>query len=124
MGWVNSSYLFYSTSETVTNIANVAFPGIYIPTKPYTPTNSLYHTSPEATSGPSQLQYTDVYMDSIKCLTQPPLPCTQHHRLTELVLSALNEIYLTILWELKDSMSLKKVVLGDGDWAVIKEILG
>ena len=39
----------------VANVINVVFPGTDIPTKSYTPANDLYHTSHEATSGPSRL---------------------------------------------------------------------
>lgn len=69
MGWVNSLDLFYFTSETVTDIVNAAFPGTHIPPNPYTPTKYIYNVSPGVTDSYSQLQYTDLYMDDINCLT-------------------------------------------------------
>ena len=62
MEWVNSPGMFYSTSETVTCIVITSFTSADNPGKTYAPTNRLYNTSPEATSGPSRLQYVYIYM--------------------------------------------------------------
>ena len=48
----------------------------------------------------------------------------QQARVTELTLRALKEIVPSLPAEVKDSVSLKKALQGDGDWATIKEILG
>ena len=69
MGWFNSPDLFYFTSETVTDIVNATFPGTHIPPNPHAPTKSIYNVSPGITDSHTQLQYTDLYMDDINCLT-------------------------------------------------------
>ena len=69
MGWVNSPDLFCATSETVTDEANAAFPSIPAPCTPYLPTAGLYHLYPSPYTRPAHLQYADVYMDDINCLT-------------------------------------------------------
>ena len=61
-------------------------------------------------------------MDNINCLIQGDP--AQQHRLTEMVLHTLKEIYPTIAGELKYYVSIKKAAIGGGDWALVKEILG
>ena len=122
MGWVNSPDLFCASSETVTDLANKAFHSDFDPSPPYHPTAGLYQASPSPSAGPNRLQYADVYMDDINCLTQGDT--YQQKRVTEIVLSEIKSVYPTVEGELKDSISLKKAKAGDGDWDVTKEILG
>ena len=123
MGWVNSPDQFCATSKTVTtDLADIVFrSNLKIPLA-YPPTANLYHSSPSPTAGPDRLQYADMYMDGINCLTQRE--DQQQQRLTEIVLRTLKSVYPTVDGELKDSISLKKVKAGDGYWSVSKEILG
>ena len=70
MGWVNSLDLFYATSKTVIDLANIAFRSNLQISLTYPSTANLYHSSPSPTAGPDRLQYADMYMDDINCLTQ------------------------------------------------------
>ena len=70
MGWVNSPDPFCATSETVADLANIAFRSDLQVSLTYPPTANLYPSSPSPTAGPDCLQYADVYMDDINCLTQ------------------------------------------------------
>ena len=121
MGWVNSPDLFCASSETVTDLANTAFRSELDPA-PYQPTADLYTATPSPSAGPHRLQYADVYMDDINCLTQGDVH--QQRRVTEIVLDKLKLVYPTVKGELKDSISLKKARAGDGNWQTSKEILG
>ena len=122
VGWVNSPDLFCVTSETVTDIANVAFRSDLQTQLPYPPTAGLYQPFPSPSSGPNRVQYTDVYMYDINYFTQGDEQ--QQRRLTEIVMRTLKSVYPTVDGELKNSISLKKAQAGDGDWSVSKEILG
>ena len=70
MGWVNSPDLFCATSETVADLANIAFRDDLLVPGTHPPATMLYHSAPSPTAGPDRLQYVDVYMDDINCLTQ------------------------------------------------------
>ena len=111
--------LFCTTLETLADKANSSFP--HAPTFPprYT---KLYHTVAQPVVSKPWLQYTNVYVDGLYCLTQGSPP--QQWATTEIVLKYLNEIYPSLAGKLKDSISLKKAVYGDVDWAQIKEIMG
>ena len=61
-------------------------------------------------------------MDDVIGLTQGDP--AQQTRVTELILRALKETYPSLPNEKKDSISIKKALSGDGNWAQIKEILG
>ena len=122
MGWVKSPDLFCSTSETVADVANQLINQPDIPVPSYGPTNNLYHTVTSPTASPSRLQYADVYVDDINCVTQGD--AEQQRRVSELVLQALKDVYPHVPGETKDSVSLKKALAGDGDWNQVKEILG
>ena len=113
MGWVNSPDLFCTTSKTVIDKANAALSsGLKLDT-PYLPMDGLYHLPPSPSVCPTRLQYIYVYMDNINCLTQEDQ--SQQHCFTEIVLRALKSMYPSIPGEMKDSISLKKAVTGDGD---------
>ena len=124
MGWVNPPDLFCATSETVTNQSNITFCSDSTPQLPYyLPTAGLYKAFTAQPVGPSCLQYADVYMDDINCLTQGDQ--IQQRRLTERVLQSFKrKKYPAVKGELKDSIGLKKTTAGDGDWEVSKVILG
>ena len=63
-------------------------------------------------------------MDDLLCAAQ--VEPTQQQRVSELAICSLKEIFPSLLGDVKDSVSLKKMFSGDGDgyWSTIKEILG
>ena len=114
MGWVNSPDLFYSTLETVADIANQLLSKPATPTPIYGATKHIYHTVTSQTASPSRLQYADFYVEDINCLVEDDDVQQQH--VSELVLRALKDVYPTISGETKDSVSLKKAHTGDVYW--------
>ena len=122
MGWVNSPELFFAASETFSNIAN----GYLLdPTSAFTvypPTAGTYSLAPSPTSSVVRIQYVNVYMDYLHFSTQGDVG--QHQRASKLTIRALKEIFPSLPAEVKDSVSLKKAMQDDGDWAQVKEILG
>ena len=99
MSWVNSPDLFCATSETVTDEANITFLSDLTPQLSYLPTAGLYKAFPAQPAGPSRLQYADVYMDDINCLTQGDQ--TQQRRLMEIVLQSLKVTYPMVIHQPK-----------------------
>ena len=122
MGWVNSPDTFCMASETIADVAN----GYLIdPTSSltiYLPTAGTYSLALSLTAFASRLQYVDVYMDELTCATQGNVGQQQHT--SDITLRALKEIFPSLPAEVKDSVSLKKAMQDDGDWAQVKEILG
>ena len=121
MGWFNSQELFCSTLEMVADIDNQLINQLKTPVPTYGPTKYLYHTVTSLTTSLSRIQYADVYVDDIGCITRGD--STQQHRVIELVLLAFKDIYPSVSVETKDSVGLKKVLAGEGDWSQVKDIL-
>ena len=122
MVWVNSPDMFCAASETVADMANGY---ILDPTSAfqiYPPTANKYSTAPSPTASSGRLQCTEVYMDDLLSATQGGMK--QQQRVSELTLGALKEIFPSLPTEVKDSVSLKKAMEVDRDWATTKEILG
>ena len=61
-------------------------------------------------------------MDDLMYATQGNMK--QQQRVSELTMRSLKETPPSLPTEVKDSVSLKKTMQGDGDWATIKEVLG
>ena len=61
-------------------------------------------------------------MDDLLSATQGDMK--QQQRVSELTLRALKENFPSLPAEVKYSVSLKKAMQGDGDWATTKEVLG
>ena len=122
MGWVNSPVMLCAVSETVADVDN----GYLIdPTSAfgiYPPIAGTYSLDPAPTVSAARLQYIDVYRDYLNLSTQGDIE--QHQQAYELTLRALKEMFPYLPSEVKDSISSKKALRGDGDCAQIKEILG
>ena len=88
----------------------------------YPPMAGTFSTSPDPKASATRLQCTKVFMDDLMSATQGNRP--QQERVTELTLWALKEIFPSLPAKVKDSVSLKKAMQGDRDWAQTKEILG
>ena len=61
-------------------------------------------------------------MDNFMGMTQGG--SDQQERVTKLLLWAIKEFFLSVPYKIKDSISLKKALQGDGSWLTVKEILG
>ena len=61
-------------------------------------------------------------MDDLLCAAQGDPD--QQQSLSKLTICALKEIFPSLLDEEKDSASLKKGLVGEGDWVMVKEVLG
>ena len=122
MGWVNSPPFFCAASETAADLANVYLHDGTTTFVEYAPTKGAYSTSPSPTASAKRLQAVEVYMDDLMGATQGDP--TQQRRATEIMLRAIKEVFPSVVGELKDSVSIKKALQGDGSWSWMKEILG
>ena len=122
MGWVNSPKLLCAASETVTDNANIYDMDPDSTFVVYPPTAGAYKTANGATTSTDRLQYVDVYMDDlIGSVQEDPV---QKQRASKLAIRTLKDILPSLTGELKESSSLKKALVRDGEWEIIKEILG
>ena len=118
MGWVSSLDLFYATSETITDMANVY---LQDPTSPYwiyQPTRGTYATTPLPTASPARLQLADVYMDDIIALTQGVRINRQEYRSSSFVSS--RRPTPPSLTSRRILLALRRHWWGDGDWTRTK----
>ena len=122
MGWVNSPPYFCAASETAADLANTYLAKPQTPWRPYAPTKYIYATTPNNTASANRLQKVEVYMDYFMGMTQGDSDQQEH--VTEIFLRAIKENFPSVPEEIKDSMSLKKALQGDGSWLPVKEILG
>ena len=68
------------------------------------------------------MQYIITYMENLICANQGS--AAQQHRVLDLTLCALKEIFPSVPEEIKDLASLKKGLAVDGERKTTKEILG
>ena len=122
MNWVNSHLFFCAASETAADMANVYLANPSTPWRSYAPTKDIYATAPKDTASANRLQKVEVYMDYFMGMTQGDSDQQEH--VTEIFLRAIKENFPSVPEEIKDSMSLKKALQGDGSWLPVKEILG
>ena len=71
---------------------------------------------------PESLTHIDCYMDDVILVVQGG-PDRQH-QVFDGTDRALKWIFLSLPGELKDSVSVKKLVAGEGGWTCVKEVLG
>ena len=76
--------------------------------------------APSLTASVDRLQYVDVYMDNLNFATQGGVG--QQQRTYAVTLRALKEIFPSLLSDIKDSVSLKKALQGNGNCAQIEGI--
>ena len=107
MGWANSPDLSRVTSETVTDVANVAFRSDLQTQLPYPPTAGFYQPFPSPSAGPNRVQYANVYMNDINCLTQGDEQ--QQRRLIEIVMRTLKSVYPRWMGNSKTPSVLRKL---------------
>ena len=120
-GWVNSPYMLCASSETVSDVDNGYLLGPTSTFKIYPPTEGTYSLDPSLTASAARLQYVDFYMDGLNCATH--VDVGKQQQTSKLTIRSLKEIFPPLPYEVKDSVSLKKALQGDGDWAQVKEIL-
>ena len=99
MGWVNSPDLFCSTSETVVDLINTYISNLYKYFKTYPPIANLYYNaSPSPTFAlATHLQYINVYVNDINCLTQGN--SIHQRRVTKIVLWGAEENIPFLTWQ-------------------------
>ena len=121
MGWVNYPPLFCAASETAADLANEYLVNPETPWISYAPTKDIYATAPNDSASANRLQNVEAYMDNFMGMTQGDLD--QQERVTEILLRAIKEMFLSVTEETKDYISLKKELHGYGYWLPVKEIL-
>ena len=108
-------------SETLTDVANAL-----VDTDPSVPSYSAISEIPATGMGsphtPESLTHVDLYMDYVISAVQGA-PDHQDQVFDGTVCS-LKWLFPSLPGELKDLVSVKKLVAGEGDWTCVKEVLG
>ena len=71
---------------------------------------------------PESLTHIDFYMYDVISVVQGGADC--QHRVFDGTVRALKWLFLSLPGELKDSVSVKNIVAGEGYWTCVKEVLG
>ena len=118
MGGLN--HVFCTFSETLTDVAN-ALVDADLPVPAYGEISTLLTTemSPPPTS--ASLTHIDCYMDDVIAAVQEG--AEQQHRVFDSTVHALKWLFPSLPGEAKDSVSVKKLLAGEGDWECVKEAL-
>ena len=79
-------------------------------------------TGPGTPHTPESLTHIDCYMDDVLSAVQEVSYC--QHRVFDGTVRAIKWLFPSIPGELKDSVSVKKLVAGEGGWTFVKGVLG
>ena len=120
MRWVDSPKFFCGVSETLTDMAN-ALVDKDLPVPSYGTISKISETRLGPPHTPESLTHTYFYMDDF-VLTMKGGPDFQH-QIFDGTVSALKWLFTTLPGELKDSVSMKKLVAGEEKWTCVKEFL-
>ena len=71
---------------------------------------------------PESLTHIDCYMDEVILVVQGGPDC--QYQVFDGTVRALKWLFLSLPGELKDSVSVKKLMAGEGEWTCVKEVLG
>ena len=88
----------------------------------YPPTSKSYKTDKSPTASPGRLQYMGVYIYDFLCAAHGDH--ARQQRVSKLTTHALNQIFPSLPYEVKDSAILKKALSGYGNFERVKEIMG
>ena len=121
MGWVDSPKFFCAFLETLTDVAN-ALVDSEIPVPSYKAISDIPSIDPGPPQTPESLTHIDCYMDDVISVVQGG-PDRQH-RVFDDTVCAIKWLFPSLPGELKDSVSVQKLVAGEGDWTCVKEVLG
>jgi len=130
MGWIESAPYFYAVSETGHNVAE-QYVNVPMGSRPahkfllHTQTSVMYVTFPNCVNSPMPpLKYlVDVYVDNfigLAILTSKQ----QLNHVTNGIMSGIHDVFQAHKDTSQDPISLKNVMLKDGAWDIVKEILG
>ena len=121
MGWVDSPNFFCAFSETLTDVANALVDSEF-PVPSYGAISDIPSTGPGPPHTPESLAHIDCYMDDIISVVQGGTD--RQHRVFDGTVRALKWLFPSLPGDLKDSVSVKKLVAVEGDWTCVKEVLG
>ena len=112
MGWVDSPKFFCAFSETLIDVVN-ALVDSELPVPAYGAISKIPSTGPGPPHTPESLTHIDCYMDDVIPVVQGG-PDRQH-RVFDGTVRALKWLFPSLPGELKDLVSVKKVVAGEGE---------
>ena len=113
MGWVDSPKFFCAFSETLTDVAN-ALVDVDLPVPAYGAISALPATEPPPPHTSASLAHIDCYMDDVIVVVQGG--AERQHRVFDSTVRALKWLFFSLPGEAKDSVSVKKLLAGEGDW--------
>ena len=112
--------VFLCVLETLTDVAN-ALVDSELPVPSYGVISEVPSTGPGPPYTPESLTHIYCYMDDVISVVQGGPDC--QHRVFDGTVRALKWLFPSLLGELKESVSMKKLVAGEGDWTCVKEVL-
>ena len=121
MGWVYSPKFFCAFSETLIDVVN-ALVDSELPVPAYGAISEIPSTGPGPPHTPESLTHIDCYMDNVISVVQGGLD--RQHRVFDGTVRSLKWLFPSLPGELKDLVSVKNLVAGEGDWTCVKEVLG
>ena len=107
--------------ETLTDVAN-ALVNSELPVPSYRAISDIPSTRPGPPYTPESLTHIYCYINDVISLVQGGP--NRQHQVFDGTVRALKWLFLSLPRELKDSVSVKKLVAGEGDWTCVKEVLG
>ena len=119
MGWVDSPKFFCAFLETLTDVAN-ALVDTDLPVPSYGAVYKIPVIRPGPLNTPESLTHIYLYMNDVISVVQGGPYCQR--RVFDGTVRALKWIFRLLLGELKDSVSVKKFVEGEGNWTCVKEV--
>ena len=121
MGWVDSPKFFCTFLETLIDVAN-ALVDSELPDPSYCAISEIPSTGPGPPHTPESLTHIYCYINDVISLVQGGP--NRQHQVFDGTVRALKWLFLSLLRELKDLVSVKKLLTGEGDWTCVKEVLG
>ena len=121
MGWVDCPKFFCAFSETLTDVANTLV-NTDLPVPSYGEISEIPATRPGPSHTPGSITHIDCYIDDVISSVQGG-PDRQH-RVFDGTVRALKWLFPSLPGEIKDLVSVKNIVAGEGGWTCGKEVLG
>ena len=121
MGWVDSPKYFCAFSETLTDVAT-ALVHTLLPVPAYGAISEIPETGPGPTHTIHSLTHINCYMDGV--ITAVQRGPDRKREFFDGTVRALKWPFPSLPGKTKDSVSVNKLMAGEGDWTCKKEVLG
>ena len=120
MGWVDSPKFFCALLETLTDVAN-SLVHTLLPVPGYSYIFKTPKTRPGSPQTLDSLTHIDCFMDEVTTSVQVGLE--RQRQVWDGTFRSLKWLFLSLAIKTKDSVSVKKLRAGKGEWTYVKELL-